>query len=326
MTSGSFRPSWWLRNRHLQTIWQSVFSSRVKLETHRERLELPDGDFVDLDWTGEEGPIAIVLHGLEGSIRSPYVRSTLKALNLHGWQGVLMHFRGCSGETNRLMRGYHSGETGDLDYLISEIRRRYPDTPIALIGFSLGGSVMLRWLSEQGDQANVVGAVAVSVPFVLNNSVERMDKGLSRFYQRYLLSSLHRSVRAKLACMPMDELNVNEDRLQKLTTFKLFDDAITAPLHGFRDAAHYYAETSVRSRLKSITVSTLIIHSQDDPFMSKSAIPTADELSPSTQLELTKRGGHVGFISGPIPFLGRSWLARRIPAYLEEQLRAASDK
>ena len=190
ITSG-FSPPWWLRNPHLQTFWPVLFRRQSSLSHRPERLELPDGDFVDLCWTGpDHGPLVIVLHGLQGSIRSPYAVGILRALAARGIRGVLMHFRGCSGQPNRLARGYHSGETGDLRFLLSTLRQREPETPLAAIGYSLGGNVLLKYLGEAGPETPLRAGVAVSVPLVLRTASDRLGAGLSRIYDRYLLRAL----------------------------------------------------------------------------------------------------------------------------------------
>ncbi len=284
-----------------------------------ERLDLPDGDFIDLHWTANNGqPIVIVLHGLEGCSQSPYARGLLHALQRIGLRAVVMHFRGCSGTPNRLPRSYHSGDTADFAYLVQTLRQREPDTPLMAVGYSLGGNVLLKWLAEAGTQAPLKAAVAVSVPFVLAQSADRMNKGFSRAYQWKLLKSMRRRIYAKLASM---SLNISATDLSSLRSFRQFDDAVTAPLHGFDDADHYYALASCRQYLRAIVVDTLILHARDDPFMTEHVIPATNELSPHVQLELYAAGGHVGFIAGPWPWRAHYWLEQRIPQYLRQRLQ-----
>jgi uncharacterized protein len=311
---GCFKPAWWCAGPHGQTLWARVVRYAPNVALWRERLELPDGDFVDLDWVESgSGPIVIVLHGLEGSSDSPYARGILRAVARRGWRGVVMHFRGCSGEPNRLARSYHSGDTGDLAYLVDTLHRREPHTPLATVGFSLGGNVLLKWLGKAGKQAPLCAAVAVSVPFVLHNAAERLQRGFSRVYQWQLLRSLRNTVADKRLRM---KLPLRIQDLGTLKSFRDFDEHVTAPLHGFDSADHYYTVSSSRQYLKGIAVPTLMLQARDDPFMTAEAIPGNDELSETVTLEISPRGGHVGFVSGTWPWRPRYWLEERIPEYL----------
>jgi len=301
---------------HLQTVWPAFLRTKGSVSLVRERLELPDGDFIDIDWVGDAGPIVVILHGLQGSSRSPHVRGLLGALARCGWRGAVMHFRGCGGEPNRLPRTYHSGETGDIGYFLRRLREREPSTPVAAVGFSLGGNVLLKWLAERGGGAELAAAVAVSVPFLLAGASGQLDRvGVSRMYRRHFIVDLHRSIMEKFRGRPGP---LDLDMLRRARTFRSFDDRITAPLHGFRDAAHYYHEASCRQYLRGVARPTLILHALDDPFMTRDAIPRRDELSPSIRLELSTSGGHVGFVEGSTPWTARYWLEERIPRFLAE--------
>ena len=315
---GRFQPAWWCRGPHRQTLWARLMRRAPRSSLQRERLELPDGDFIDLDWTETgSGPVVIILHGLEGSSDSPYARGILQAVERRGWRGVVMHFRGCNGEPNRLARSYHSGDTGDLAYFIDVLRRREPRTPLATVGFSLGGNVLLKWLGKTGNQAPVRAAVAVSVPFDLHSAADRLQQGFSRLYQWQLMRSMRRSVAEKRRRM---ELPLKIRDLSALKSFRDFDEHVTAPLHGFDNANHYYTASSSRQYLKGIAVPTLVLHARDDPFMTEAAIPRNDELSEAVTLELSAHGGHVGFVAGTWPWRPRYWLEERIPAYLARYL------
>lgn len=310
----SFKPAWWCRNRHLQTLWPVFFRRRLRPKVRRERLELPDGDFIDLDWTlNANGPIVIILHGLEGSSHSHYARGLLDLLPRKGYRAVVMHFRGCSGEPNRLARAYHSGDTGDIDFLVRTLKAREPNTPLVTIGFSLGGNALLKWLSEQGSQAPVKCAVAVSVPFLLHQSTLHMQRGFARIYQWYLLKSLKRNLSRKAVNF---DLPASSDEIRRMTNFYDFDDRITGPLHGFSGAMHYYTSSSSRQYLQKIQVPTLIIHAEDDPFMHAKVIPNADEISATITFDLHRHGGHVGFVYGRWPWKPRYWLEERILEWL----------
>jgi predicted alpha/beta-fold hydrolase len=312
--SSQFKPAWWLPGAHAQTIWPSLLRTLVEIETREERLTLADGDFIDLAWTrGNSNKIVIVLHGLEGSIDSSYARGMLAAISKKGWRGVFMHFRGCSGEHNLKDRSYHSGETGDLRFLVDTLRKRHPEATLSAVGYSLGGNALLKYLGEYKDNSHLEAAAAVSVPYTLSNSASKLEKGFSRIYQRHLLNRLVDKTLSKFQDRqaPVDIANIN-----KLNTFKSFDHHITAPIHGFKSGEDYYEQSSSRQYLNKITTPTLLIHSKDDPFMSVDAIPRQDDLSESVTLELSNHGGHVGFVSGNSPWHAKYWLEQRIPEFL----------
>ncbi len=310
-----FTPAWWCRNPHLQTLWPLAVKPPHP-ELSRERIELPDGDFIDLDWTtNRSDPVVLVIHGLEGSAHSHYARRLLHALPRNGLRGVLMHFRGRSGEPNRLPRAYHSGETGDLQFIFELLSNR-GDKPSAIVAYSLGGNVLLKWLGEKQDETLDIKAVAVSVPFVLSELADHMNKGFQRIYQHYLVKSLHKTFEAKANVV---DLHLTSEQISKLLSFWEFDDKVTAPLHGFASAKEYYSKSSSRQYLNRINTPTLVIQARDDPFMSSNVIPDAHELSDSVTLELTEHGGHVGFISGGTPGQPQFWIEDRIIEFLSDK-------
>ncbi len=312
-----FKPAWWLPGPHLQTIWPALFRRRPPLDLTGERVELPDGDFVDLAWTANRrGPCVLVLHGLEGSLRSHYAAGILQSLQTAGYQGVFMHFRGCSGEPNRLARGYHSGDTGDLARVLEHIRRKHAQPVSAAIGFSLGGNVLLKWLGEHKGRSSLKAAVAVSVPFRLKDAAERLEIGWSRLYRGHLLRRMRAAYLRKFAQLP-SPLTI---RVNRLKSFYEFDDKVTAPLHGFENADDYYHRSSSRRYLKNIHTRTLILHARDDPFMWPGTVPEETELSGQTTLELADKGGHVGFVGGVSPWRAQYWLDRRIIEFLRQSL------
>ncbi|MGD8378160.1 MAG: hydrolase [Gammaproteobacteria bacterium] len=324
IVESEFRPPWWLRNAHLQTILPNVLRPLPNLRLRRERLELPDGDFVDIDWTGpEQGPIVVLLHGLEGSVRSRYAAGLMHQLASAGLRGALLYFRGCSGEPNRLDRWYHSGATADLDYFINRLAEREPTTPLAAVGYSLGGNALLKWLGEQGDNAPVATGVAVSVPFDLGRASSSINSGFSHLYEWQLVRHMKRSVYRKFAGRQPDT-PINLD-LTGVNSFREFDNHVTAPLHGFSDADDYYRRCSSRHFLRRIQRPTLIIHSIDDPFMSPETVPAPDELSTMVRLELSQHGGHVGFLAGRPPFKAEFWLETRIMKHLRSALALSPD-
>lgn len=314
IAASAFRPAWWLPGAHLQTLYPSLCRRRVIPRLTRQRMELPDGDFLDIDWTdADSGVLVLVLHGLEGSLESHYAGGLLTRLSQEGYGAGLLYFRGRSGETNRLPRSYHSGDTADLDYVIRALRANDPHRKLVVIGFSLGGNVLLKWLGEQGCDAQVVTAVAVSVPFDLNSAALRLERGFSRIYRDYLLRKLRQSVITKSALhkppLPLQELD-------RLRSFRAFDDAVTAPLHGFAGVDDYYTRSSCRQFLASICIPTLILHAMDDPFLPADALPNATEISPHVTLELSESGGHVGFVAGNNPAKPVFWLEQRIIEHL----------
>ena len=318
IVTSRFEPAWWLPGANLQTLWPYYFRRSAQVDLTRERLELPDGDFVDLCLTGNTGaPVVAVFHGLEGCVDSHYVKSVLAAIEKRGWLGVLMHFRGCSGEHNRLARTYHSGDTGDIGFLIDSLHQRFPGVPIAAIGYSLGGNALLKYLGEADRNGQVHAAAAVSVPYVLAEGAKRLNTGFSRLYQRRLIGLLKRKIIDKFSARDCP-LDISE--VPKLNDFFSFDDKITAPLHGFAGVEDYYARSSSRQYLRSINVPVLLVHARDDPFMTEDVIPAENELSEYVQLELAQTGGHIGFVSGKTPGYPVYWLEQRIIEFLDGYL------
>jgi uncharacterized protein len=318
-----FQPAPGLHHAHLQTLFAALLRPSPRLSLRRERFELPDGDFVDLDWsetgTRPGAPLVILLHGLTGSIRSKYIRGLMRQLNTHGWRAVLMHFRGASEEPNRLPRGYHSGDTDDVNDLVRELYQREGGVPMAVVGFSLGGNVLLKWLGEQGGSLPIRTAVAVSVPFDLHQCALAIRQGFSRIYMNRLLREMRARLRQKFNTM---QPPFTLPDLDELRDFIQYDDAIIAPLHGFANAQDYYAHCSSRFYLKHIRIPTLVLHAIDDPFMCPEVVPQADDLSDAVTLELSTHGGHVGFVSSTRTGKPVFWLESRIPQHLAPYLTA----
>ena len=313
-----FKPAWWLPGANLQTLWPYFFRRKTQLDLAHERLELPDGDFVDLCLTANAGaPVVAVFHGLEGCVDSHYVKPLLAAIEKRGWHGVFMHFRGCSGEYNRLERSYHSGDTGDIGFLVEHLRNLYPGTPIAAVGYSLGGNALLKYLGEADRGGQVHAAAAVSVPYSLAEGAKQLKTGFSRVYQRRLLGLLKRKINGKFSAR---DCPFDLDEVSQLNDFFRFDDRITAPLHGFAGVMDYYNRSSSLPFLKSITVPSLLLHARDDPFMTEHVIPEDDELSEYVRLELAETGGHIGFVSGRVPGYASYWLERRIIEFFDGYL------
>ncbi len=315
-----FKPSWWLPAGHAQTLWP-VFARRVRLQTRREDLDLPDGDFVPLDWIGTSGPIVVVLPGLQGDLQSNYVRGLLVACRSRGWRGVLLNYRGRVAP-NRLRNSYHCGMTCDLDYLVHRLAEREPGVPIGVVGFSLGANICLKWLGEcgrRGQSLPVASAVGVSAPFHLGAVAKKITRGFSRIYQWHLLQSLRRDVVRKMAAHD-DDFGLSAAELRRLNTFFKFDDRISGPWNGFAGAEDYYARTRSDVLLKHVAVPTLIVNADNDPLVPLHLIPGPGELSHKVTLEVTRGGGHLGFVSGRWPWAPRFWLESRVPQFLASHM------
>jgi predicted alpha/beta-fold hydrolase len=313
VASTDFKPAWWLRSPHLQTLWPVFFKKRHELDLLPEQVELDDGDFIDLCWSKKDSEkTVLILHGLEGDINSHYINGIIHQLQRAGYRPVLMHFRGCSGRINRLARAYHSGETGDLATIVEHVRKVTGYYPYAAIGYSLGGNVLLKWLGETSENNPLKKAVAVSVPFRLHDAAARLQLGVSKIYREHLLKSLRRTYIKKFKKIK-SPIDVD---VEQLKSFWDYDDKVTAPLHGFDGAQDYYDSCSSRQYLSGISVPTRIIHSVDDPFMFDTTAPAVDELSPDIDLLLTSGGGHVGFVSGTSPFRPVYWCEDRTVEFI----------
>lgn len=317
--SSAFEPARGLTNPHLQTVLPTLWARNFEVSVSHERLDLPDGDFLDLAWSASvelspSAPVLLIMHGLEGNWTSPYVKWLFACANQAGWRAVVAHFRGCGLAPNRLPRSYHSGETGDFRRVVELLRQRYPAAPLCAAGFSLGGNALLKLLGEDGDGSHLHAAVAVSVPFVLSRSAWRLEQGGSRFYQWWFLRTMKRKLQAKFG--PLNDRPIDLDRVLAARTMWEFDDAATAPLHGFAGADDYYTRCSSRQYLPAVRRPTLLIHAADDPFMTPDMTPLATELPPEVEMRLTTHGGHVGFLA-PAGRGGKFWLSRQIVSFLE---------
>lgn len=313
----------------------------------RQRLDTPDGDFLDLDWVEaqhpaqppsatdasgtsqcplsaatdnkNEPPLVVLFHGLEGSSASHYARALMQAVAAQGWQGMVVHFRGCSGEPNRLPRAYHSGDSAEIGWVLQQLRSTHRQ--IFAVGVSLGGNALLKWLGEAGASAGeyIRSAVAVSVPYDLAAADTALSSDVGLLYARHFLRSLVPHTLAKAQRFPghpgLDRL----DAIRTARTLRQFDDAVTAPLHGFANAADYYARSSSSQYLSAIALPTLLLHAHNDPFLPVAAIPDPKHLPSCVKLELSRHGGHVGFVSGHVP--GHlNWLPYRVLAHVVQHL------
>jgi len=316
-----FRPMSGLSNEHIQTLLPFLLKKPVLKDVELQRLELNDGDFVDLAWLGkpENGrPIVVLFHGLEGSIDSHYVKTIMCSLQEQGWTALLMHFRGCSNTPNRLPRSYHSGETEDARYLLGWLNQEFPASSLAAIGVSLGGNMLLKLQAEYGGSSPLKAAVSICAPVQLSLSAKQLSQGVSRIYQWHLINRLNKKMYDKAGRIDFEALiGLNKNEIKQIKTFWQFDDRITAPLHGFKDVHDYYAKSSARQYLKAIKKPALMIHALDDPFMQRDSVPDQSELSSFIDLEICEHGGHIGFVAGSLakPIF---WLQQRVPEYISK--------
>jgi len=319
----SFRVPSWAKNRHVQTIWPRFIQKRLPLKYSMERLTLPDDDFVDVAWgpkPAEPSGIIVMFHGLEGSIRSHYANDMMANLSVNGWQVVMMHYRGCSGVPNLKPRGYHSGETGDPSFFLDWLNQKFPQLPKVAVGFSLGGNMLLKLLGENPAQKWLNAAIAISSPLKLSECAKSINHGFSRVYQKYLLNSIKTTLRKKMSFIDYRKLiQLTGDDVDGISSFAQFDEKVTAPLHGFEDANDYYEKCSAYHFLSAIHCSTLVLHSIDDPFMNHLVVPKEEELARNVTLELSERGGHVGFMQGSV-FSPKVWLHERVKRYVSDVL------
>jgi uncharacterized protein len=312
LKSSSYTPPFGLKNGHLQTIYANF--RRVKsVAFRRERMITPDDDFVDLDWseTGNRR-VAILSHGLEGNTSRPYVRGMVRALNRRGWDALAWNYRGCSGETNRQIRWYHSGETGDLKSVIAHVVGHNRHNEIALIGFSLGGNITLKYLGEGDADPKISKAVAISVPCDLKSSAFKLARIANRIYMIRFLRNLRQKIRDKSRLYPDV---INDSGYEKIRTFIDFDNRYTAPIHGFQNAYDYFERCSSRQFLPRIRIPTLLLNAVDDPFLDTPSYPTNEaDSSPSFFLETPSNGGHMGFVAHG----GEFWSEKRALEFLEK--------
>jgi predicted alpha/beta-fold hydrolase len=317
ITTSSYRPRPWFRNHHVNTIYPAFFRKVPQVAYDRERLELPDGDFLDIDWscTGSD-KLIIGLHGLEGSADRPYIRGMARYFNERGWDALGLNFRGCSGEPNRLLRSYHIGETGDLrqviDHALSPGRYRH----IGLVGFSLGGNVILKYLGEGGFHPDeLVGGVAFSVPCDVKSANTEIDKWHNWHYRQRFMQTLNAKMVEKANRFP-GQLEIPE-RMPR--DFREFDDRFTGPVHGFRDAEDYWTSCSSIYFIPTIEHPALLVSAQDDTFLSESCYPF--DLARDHKyfhFEDPKRGGHVGFVT--VNRDGYYWTEKRTFDFLNQHL------
>ena len=293
---------------------------RVRPKLRREELELPDGDVTAIDWLIESeplpptAPLLVILHGLEGSAESAYARMLMDTAYHLGWHCCVMHFRDCGDYRNRLPRRYHAGETNDVRYFVNELTASEQFGPIVAVGYSLGGNVLLKYLGESGDTSPLRAAAAVCAPLNLHKCSDALNTGFSKIYQYHLIRRMKKAVKRKF---DRHTAAFDWDKAMAAKTFDEFDDAVTAPLHGFAGRQDYYDRCSSVNFLKDITKPTLIVNALDDPFMTPAVIPPAELLSDAVTLEVSDQGGHVGYIDGGTPWNPTFYLPGRLIGFLE---------
>jgi predicted alpha/beta-fold hydrolase len=328
----TYTPAWWVPGAHLQTLWGKLIRRPPDVPTRAEWWTTPDDDEIELQrldaphGAGGHTPRLLILHGLEGTIRSHYLRGLLNLARQQGWAADVLIFRGCSSKMNRAPRLYHSGETSDLDYVVRRLIAENPSQPLVAAGFSLGGNVLLKWLGEQGEftPEQFRAAAAVSVPYDLERGSRHLERPFSRIYARHFLRTLRRKALAKLAQHPglFDEL-----ALRRAATLFVFDDAVTAPMHGFAGARDYYSRASSKQFLSHIRRPTLLLSSLDDPFLPREVLDSVAIMAVDNQclsVEFHEHGGHVGFVGGRYPWCPEYYAEKRILHFLGKQLAISS--
>ena len=316
----ALEPAWWLPGAHLQTVWARLARSPRLIRFSREVLTTPDDDDLILDHTaGPPGtPRVLLLHGLEGSAHSLHTQGLAVLVARAGWRATVLNFRSCARDPaniksrllNRRPRLYHSGETTDLDLVVRTLVAREPDAPLYAIGFSLGGSVLLKWLGENGGASAIRAAATLSVPYDLAAASRYLERRVGRIYTFHFMRRLKSKALDLLARFPRETAHIDTARVRAARTFFEFDDALTAPLHGFAGAAAYYAESSAIGFLTRVAVPTYCLNAVDNPFFPPEAAARAAEVAASNaqlRFEVTKWGGHTGFVSGRWPWRPHYW-------------------
>lgn len=312
-----------MSNAHSQTMFAKYLKRKQSVSLICEHFTTQDNDFVELAWTSKPDhhnpkPIVVVLHGLEGSKNSHYAKGMLDAIADKGWHGVLMHFRGCGEQQNQNGTSYHSGDTKDIAYFSDYLAQTYPDHPKALIGFSLGGNVTVKYLGEHANNPYRV-ASAICAPLDLASCSRCISKGFSKVYENYLLNMLKKSTINKVNAQKLKELSVS--KIQSLNSIWQFDDYVTGPINGFKNALDYYQKSSGKQFLTHIKQPFLVVHAQDDPFLShQDIVSLPQDLPQNINFEVSSKGGHVGFVAGNNPFKPIFWLEQRVPEFLAKYL------
>ncbi|HVJ60258.1 MAG TPA: alpha/beta fold hydrolase [Burkholderiaceae bacterium] len=317
LVASSYRAPWWLPGGHLQTIVPATFVPRPRVTYRRERWDTPDTDFIAVDFAQPEplaasAPLLVLFHGLEGGSDSHYARAVMRHFADRGWRALVAHFRGCGGEPNLLPRAYHSGDSDEADWILRHIHARWPSAPLHAIGVSLGGNVLAKWLGERSEDASFVRAAAsIGSPLDLAAGGAALGRGFNLVYTRLFLATLKRKALAKLARWP-DIAQI--ESIRTAATLHAYDNAFTAPVHGFRDADDYWTRASGKRWLGGVRVPHLVLNARNDPFVPAASLPGAGEVSPFVTLEQPATGGHIGFAEGAPPG-SLAFLPRRLEQF-----------
>jgi len=316
--STPYRAPWWLPGAHAQTLYGVLFA-HARIGWKRERWDTPDGDFIDIDRLpgASEAPLVVLFHGLEGSSGSHYACALARELARRGWRGAVAHFRGCSGEPNRLPRAYHSGDAEEIGWILRRMRVESRGAPLFAAGISLGGNALLKWLGEDAGAPQVLtAAAAVSAPVDLMAAGDALGRGFNLVYTRAFLATMRGKAEEKLARFPG---LFDGEAMRRARTLRAFDDVVTAPLHGFRDTDDYWTRASSKPVLAGIRVPTLLLNARNDPFLPEAALPDPSRVSGAVRLEFPEEGGHAAFVSGPFPG-DIDWMPGRVTAFFEETM------
>lgn len=316
-----FRPAWWLPGPHLPTMFAKLARQIPPAHDRIERWATPDGDSISVarvDAPRPDAPTLTIFHGLEGTVRSTYAQGLMHQAKARGWGAAMLIWRTCDGRVPEVPRMYHSGETTDADFFIRRLAAERPGAPILCTGVSLGGNVLLKWLGEQGHRlpAEVRAAAAISTPFDLGAGARHLERGFSRIYVRHFVRGLKAKAAAAIARHPT--LPIDRARVEASSTFWEFDDAFTAPVHGFAGADDYYRRSSSLPFLSAIRTPTLLFSAVNDPFLPPVVLDQVREVAGTNPLlhhEFTPSGGHVGWVSGS-PFAPVYHMEQRVAAWL----------
>ncbi len=314
--NSTYSPSFIFKNGHVNTMYRAVFC-HPELEYSRKRVELSDGDFIDLDFsTIGSDKLVLLIHGLEGSSNSSYMVSLTSELNRNGYDAVSMNLRGCSGETNRLFSSYHSGKTEDIEEVFNYIQNNYKYNELNMVGYSLGGNLTIKYLGEK-ERNHINTAVAISTPCDLASTAIKMTAVSNKLYLNVFLKTLKEKALQKYEQFPDSFLS--KEYIQKIKNFKELDDLYTAPANGFINAEDYWQKASCKQFISSVKTKTLLINALDDPFFTKESFPIKEAKRHNYfYLETPKYGGHVGFMT----YLNTSklpWCEQRILSFIKDE-------